>query len=144
MSHETLQVFEEEKNTIKEYSFWKLLISNRSRTLGNCVLIIKRDVHRFSELTEEEVVELGVAVKEVENALQGAFRYDKINWLMLMMKEPQVHFHVIPRYKEPRECGGKNFVDGFQPSPLTMEKLELTQEMLDLIKNEINKSILGT
>ena len=143
MSHETLQVFEEEKNTIKEYSFWKLLISNRSRTLGNCVLIIKRDVHRFSELTEEEVVELGVAVKEVENALQGAFRYDKINWLMLMMKEPQVHFHVIPRYREPREFGRKNFVDGFQASPLTIEKLELTQEMLDLIRNEINKSILG-
>jgi len=142
MSHETLQKFEEDKNTIKDFGHWKLLVSNNTRTLGNCVLIIKRDVRRFSELTAEEVVNLGVAIKETENALQSAFQYDKINWLMLMMKDPQVHFHVIPRYKDIKEFSGVKFDDCFKEgNPFAYDKLDLSQEILDMIKQEIINKI---
>ena len=142
MSHETLQKFEEDKNTIKDFGYWKLLVSNNTRTLGNCVLVIKRDARRFSELTPEEMENFAVAVKETEDALRLAFKYDKINWLMLMMHDLQVHFHVLPRYQETKEFAGMSFEDGFKKGdPLIYDKLDLSQDMLDSIRDEIKSKM---
>ncbi len=41
---------------------------------------------------------LGLAVTAVEAMLQAAVGYEKINYLMLMMVDVDVHFHVFPRY----------------------------------------------
>ena len=61
------------------------------------------------------------AVKQVQltsNMLSGhddlqraQVDYEKINYLMLMMVDPNVHFHVIPRYEGGREWQGREFVD---------------------------------
>jgi diadenosine tetraphosphate (Ap4A) HIT family hydrolase len=57
---------------------------------------------------------------------------------MLMMVDPNVHFHVIPRYSEPRRWGGIEFPDAGWPGPpqlasalaLEADQLrELTTEM---------------
>ncbi len=58
------------------------------------------------------------AIRDIEAALSKAFAYDKINYLMLMMVDPEVHYHVIPRYAEPRDFGGKTFADtGWPKTP---------------------------
>jgi len=36
---------------------------------------------------------------------------------MLMMVDPNVHFHVIPRYSEPRRWNGVEFPDAGWPGP---------------------------
>ena len=43
--------------------------------------------------------------------------YEKINYLMLMMVDPDVHFHVFPRYAGQREHGGVAFPDAGWPGP---------------------------
>ena len=43
--------------------------------------------------------------KAIEAALSEAIGYEKINYLMLMMVDPHVHFHVLPRYEGSREHG---------------------------------------
>jgi len=43
--------------------------------------------------------------------------YERINYLMLMMVDPNVHFHVIPRYSEPRHWEGLEFPDAGWPGP---------------------------
>ncbi len=47
----------------------------------------------------------------IESALRKAVAYEKINYLMLMMVDAEVHFHVIPRYAGTREWQGREFVD---------------------------------
>ena len=54
----------------------------------------------FSALPGEAYKEMGAVVADIERALKAAFAYEKINYLMLMMVDPNVHFHVIPRYSE--------------------------------------------
>jgi diadenosine tetraphosphate (Ap4A) HIT family hydrolase len=56
-------------------------------------------------------------IADLEAALKKAFRYDKLNYLMLMMVDPQVHFHVIPRYADVREFEGLSFRDAGWPGP---------------------------
>lgn len=43
--------------------------------------------------------------------LGAAFAYDKINYLMLMMVDPDVHFHVLPRYAALRLFAEQTYAD---------------------------------
>lgn len=95
--------FDEENNIIKEYDNRKLLIRNKNSTLGNCVLIAKRNIATVSDVNEYEAREYFEIIKEVESALKEAFHYDKINYLTLMMVDEHVHTHILPRYHEPKQ-----------------------------------------
>ncbi|PIN80668.1 hypothetical protein COV16_00465 [Candidatus Woesearchaeota archaeon CG10_big_fil_rev_8_21_14_0_10_34_8] len=138
------KVFDEKNNLIKEYNHWKLLIRNRNSTLGNCVVIIKRHIENYSDITEEEMKEFTQVVKDTENSLKEAFKYDKINWMMLMMNDKHVHYHVLPRYANKKYFAGLEWEDNAWPSMakiFTERKDELDQEILNQIKEEIKKHI---
>jgi len=136
------EVFDEENNSIKEYSHWKLLLRHKNTKLGACVLITKRHLERFSDTNNEEMLEFGTIVKEVENALKKSFNYNKINWLMLMMKDKHNHFHIMPRYDEPRNFAGREWKDEGGPNPLMQKLTEpIPQETLNQVKAKIKENI---
>jgi diadenosine tetraphosphate (Ap4A) HIT family hydrolase len=60
----------------------------------------------------------------IETALAAAFRHDRINYLMLMMVDPDVHFHVLPRYEKERELAGQRFVDRSWPGPPDLSQVQ--------------------
>ncbi len=140
-SENIFETFDEKNNLVKEYGHWKLLVSNRSKTLGNCVLITKQHHARFSELSQEEMVDFYKVVREVESALKKAFNFDEINWLMLMMKDHHTHFHIIPRYKEARNFAGIEWIDVGWPTLPKSQHTEILQETLNKIKEEIKRNI---
>jgi diadenosine tetraphosphate (Ap4A) HIT family hydrolase len=51
----------------------------------------------------------------MERALGSAVDYAKINYLMLMMVDPHVHFHVLPRYEGTRDAAGLMIADAGWP-----------------------------
>ncbi len=134
-------IFDEKNNLIKEYKHWKLLVRNRNTTLGNCVAITRRHMERFSEITPEEMKEFAEVVHDVENSLKKGFSYDKINYLMLMMKDKHTHFHIIPRYQNPRNFAGIEWKDTFDPNPLTQRYPEVSHEILQKVKKEIIRNL---
>jgi len=135
------EIFDEKNNLIKEYEHWKLLVRNRNTTLGNCVAITKRHLEKFSEVTPQEMQEFAQVVKDIEGALQRSFAYDKINYLMLMMKDSHTHFHIIPRYAAPRDFAGTQWFDDSWPGFAHIIKAEVSQEVLQQIKQEIIKNL---
>jgi diadenosine tetraphosphate (Ap4A) HIT family hydrolase len=68
-------------------------------------------------VSPEAFSDLHGAVMGVERMLRDFVAYEKINYLMLMMVDREVHFHVIPRYVEPREHNGLAFPDAGWPGP---------------------------
>ena len=138
------EVFDDQQNLIKEYKHWKLLIRNKTWTLGGCVAITKRHMAQFSEATPEEVQEFAQVVKDVENALKGAFHYDIMNYLMLMMHDHHTHFHILPRYATPRIFEGVTWTDTAWPNAtdlITMKGPQVDQEYLNKVKKEIIKNL---
>lgn len=135
------EVFDEKNNLIKEYKHWKLLVRNRNTTLGNCVAITKRHMENFSDITSEEMKEFAQVVKDAEKSLKQSFFYDKINYLMLMMKDSHAHFHIIPRYAAPRNFAGAQWTDDDWPKFSYLVKAEVPQEVLQQIKKEIIKNL---
>ena len=113
----TMQKFGYPATLLKEFDHWAVLLRPAQVTLGSLVLAAKSDAAAFGALPGEAFAELGTAIAAIEQALRKFVDYQRINYLMLMMVDPHVHFHVIPRYSEPRSWSGIEFADGGWPGP---------------------------
>ena len=136
----TIATFGYPRTLLAEYTHWMVLLRPRQVTLGSMVLACREPATRFGDIPPAASVELGQAVKEVEATLKSLFAYDKINYLMLMMVDPHVHFHVIPRYAGARRFAGQELKDANWPKPPDVtQALDLSDaafaDLLTLIKS---------
>ena len=90
MANQTMQRFGHPETLIRDYSHWVVLLRDQQVTLGSLVLAAKSEATAFSELTPDAFVELSSVVGDIERALRAAVNYQKINYLMLMMVDPNV------------------------------------------------------
>jgi diadenosine tetraphosphate (Ap4A) HIT family hydrolase len=130
MSNETMRKFGYPETLIREYRHWSVLVRPAQVTLGSLVLASTSDATRYGDLPAEAFAEQAEAVKAIERALQNFCSYERLNYLMLMMVDPNVHFHVIPRYSGTREWNGMAFADEGWPGPPQLQsahKLETDQ-----------------
>ncbi|MBW4331292.1 HIT family protein [Stakelama sp. CBK3Z-3] len=111
----TIEKFGYPATLLRQWEHWVLLLRPAQPTLGSCVLAAKSDAIRFGDLSAEAHAELKSATGETEAMLTKAIGYEKLNYLMLMMVDPHVHFHVIPRYGETRSRDGVDYVDAGWP-----------------------------
>ncbi len=112
---EVLEKFGYPNTLIKEYDYWYWLLRPEQVTLGSSILITKEYYSKYSDLTREHFLEFEKIIKEVEKTLGKAFNYDKMNYLMLMMVDPSVHYHAIPRYAEPIVLNETQYFDKGYP-----------------------------
>lgn len=141
MPHETLLKFNYPHTLLREYQHWAVLLRPKQLTVGSLVLVCTEDVTRLPDVSPSAFAELQTVTADLENVLRQAFAFDKINYLLLMMVDRHVHFHVIPRYTAPREACGVTFADHDWPKPPDVTKpIDLTEqqfaELLTLIKSQ--------
>jgi len=115
--NDTLIKFGYPESVIKSYNHWSVLLRPDQVTLGSLVLVSHSNVHAFGDLSDAAMTELSRVTNDIEASLTDCFSFDKINYLMLMMVDPHVHFHVIPRYSTPIEYHSINVSDEFWPGP---------------------------
>ncbi|AJA07586.1 histidine triad (HIT) protein [Sphingopyxis fribergensis] len=113
--NETIVKFGYPATLIAEYEHWVVLLRPAQPTLGALVLAAKSQATAFGDLPAEAHAELKVATAAAEAALTQAVGYAKINYLMLMMVDPHVHFHVLPRYDGERSGAGIAIPDAGWP-----------------------------
>jgi diadenosine tetraphosphate (Ap4A) HIT family hydrolase len=102
---------------VGETAAWLVLVRQKQPTFGSLVLVCKEEARAFSDISAAAFADLHVAVTAIEALLRKAVGYEKINYLMLMMVDPDVHFHVIPRYAGSRSHEGQAFPDAGWPGP---------------------------
>ena len=117
MANATIEKFGYPATLIRDYRHWVVLLRPAQPTLGSLVLAAKSDATAFGALPAEAHAELASITADMETALGRAVSYQKINYLMLMMVDPHVHFHVIPRYEGEREWGALSVTDAGWPGP---------------------------
>jgi len=100
---------------VAEFDHWVVLLRPAQPTLGSLVLAAKSDATAFGDLPGAAHAELKTVTAAIEAALTSAVGYAKINYLMLMMVDPHVHFHVIPRYDGERSAAGLTIADAGWP-----------------------------
>ncbi len=112
----TIEKFGWPATLIAEFDHWLVLLRPAQPTLGSLVLAAKSDATAFAGLPGEAHAELKRVTGAIEAALARFTGYARLNYLMLMMVDPHVHFHVIPRYEGAREWGGVAFPDAGWPA----------------------------
>jgi diadenosine tetraphosphate (Ap4A) HIT family hydrolase len=129
--NETIVRFGYPQTQVADYVHWVVLLRPEQPTLASLVLAAKSEATAFSALSPEAFAELGRVVQDIEGRLSDTVGYAKINYLMLMMVDPNVHFHVIPRYEGERSAAGVTVRDaGWPKAPALGEAVELTPEQI--------------
>jgi diadenosine tetraphosphate (Ap4A) HIT family hydrolase len=115
LSNPTARKFGYPRNKVAETEHWLVLVRPQQPAFGSLVLVCKEAASGFSKLSPAAFADLKTAVDGIEALLKDAVAYEKINYLMLMMVDLDVHFHVIPRYAGERTHGGHTFQDAGWP-----------------------------
>ena len=126
--NETIRKFGHPHTLVREYDHWVVLLRPQQPTLGSLVLAAKSDTTAFSDLAADAFAELRTAVYDIETVLTKRVQFERINYLMLMMVDPNVHFHVIPRYEGERSACGLTIADaGWPKTPALGEAVTLDE-----------------
>ena len=136
----TIEKFGYPGTLLAEFGHWLVLLRPAQVTLGSLVLAAKGDATAYSQLPAAAFTEQRAAVAAIESALAAFTRYERLNYLMLMMVDPHVHFHVIPRYGEPRSWRGMAFPDSGWPGPPDLKSaISLEEPALAELKSELSR-----
>ena len=140
MANATEIKFGDPATRIAQTERWSVLLRPRQPTLGSLVLVCREPVLAFADLSPEAFAELRGVVRGVEGMLRAFVAYERINYLMLMMVDPDVHFHVIPRYPGARSFMGVAYQDAGWPGPPALGvDVELDAPARDTLVNELRQ-----
>ena len=113
----TIEKFGYPATLVREYAHWVLLVRPAQVTAGSLILAAKSNATAYGALPPAAFTEQGVIIAELEQKLRETVKMDKINYLMLMMVDPHVHFHIFPRYRGARSFAGLTLTDHGWPGP---------------------------
>ena len=121
-----------------EFEHWLVLLRPAQVTLGSLVMAAKSDATAYSRLSAEAFAEQAQVVASIERGLREFCTFEKINYLMLMMVDREVHFHVIPRYSGTRKFEGTEFPDrGWPKTPDLASAIVLSADQLQRIRERL-------
>lgn len=136
----TILTFGYPDTLLREYEHWVVLLRPKQATLGALILACKGEARAFPDIPPPAFAELSQVTREIEATLRSAFACDKLNYLMLMMVDPEVHFHVLPRYASEREYGGVRFSDpGWPKVPNLGHENALTPESFESLRSHLEE-----
>ena len=113
--HATLRKFGYPHSLLHEGEHWAVLVRPAQPTLGSLVLCATSEHLSYGDLPAEAFAEQGRLVARIERTLKAFCNHEKLNYLMLMMVDPHIHFHVLPRYSGERQWQGITFPDSGWP-----------------------------
>ena len=122
---------------VSENEHWYTLLRPEQITFSSMILICKNEKNSFfSNLIPSEQAEMFQAIQLIEKVAFKKIGCDKINYLALMMVDPFVHYHVLPRFKEPKIYNNIEFLDLGYPgvADLGYKTSLQTSEFTDLVK----------
>ena len=129
---------------IAERDYWNIFLAPSQRYLGTCVIAIRRHRSNLSELEDVEWKEFSTIVREMESTLGKIFKPTLFNWSCFKNStyrgdnpDPEVHWHLIPRYDHGVEFQGIKFEDpdfGFIPQPV---KRKIPEDVMKCMINKI-------
>lgn len=126
---------------IYESDYWIWSLRPDQATIGSGVLSLKREATQLSELNSKEFMDLENIIKVIESTLEKSFNYDIMNYLMLMMVDKHVHYHVVPRYEKNIMFDKKEWIDKGWPALPILQGTMVNDKEAESIINEIKNNI---
>lgn len=113
---EFMKKFRPEELCVKEFKHWIVCVRQKQVTLGDVVILLKRETENVSGMLPEEGAEFPEVIKWYEETCREKFGAIKFNYMIMMMKDPFVHYHAFPRYDQKINLFGKDWEDDLHPT----------------------------
>lgn len=134
-----------EQLKIKSYSIWDLFLhKHQFPYIGRTYASAKRpEARTIADMKKEERDELfNLIVPEWEVAVKVLFSPSRTNMACLGNTHNHLRWHLIPRYKEPKELFGITFTDpnpsrNYSPYPKMNISLETLLQIKEMIKSKL-------
>jgi len=130
--------------TFYEDTLTLALYTHKPVVPGHCLIIPKRHVVRFEELTDAEILQIGQTLKKVDLAVKKI--YGTSDYLILekngkaaFQTVPHVHFHYVPKKEEDNSWVRLifNCIIAQVRGPISAEEMkEVTEELSKAIYSE--------
>lgn len=135
MNLEFMKKFKPEELVLKEFNNWIIVLRQKQLTLGDAVILLKREIPNIADVSPEEFAEFPVAIAWYENKCRTLFGAEKFNYIAAMMKDNFVHFHAMPRYSEEKILNGMSWKDEMWPKPIALKDCETPTDTLYFIRS---------
>ena len=113
----TILKFGYPETLLRDYDHWVLLLRPAQVTAGSLILAAKSEATAYGALPQAAFTEQAAIIAALEELLKNKVNHEKLNYLMLMMVDPHVHFHIFPRYQGKRSIAGLALTDHGWPGP---------------------------
>jgi diadenosine tetraphosphate (Ap4A) HIT family hydrolase len=126
---------------VRDYEHWVVLLRPAQVTAGSLILAAKSEATAYGALPQDAFIEQGLVISEIEATLRRAVAFERINYLMLMMVDPNVHFHVFPRYSGSRSFAGLDIADiGWPGAPDLKSAVTLDDAAIGSVVQELGST----
>ena len=137
---EFMSKFKPETRMLKEFKYWIVCIRGKQTTLGDAVILLKREISSVADMSPEEGAEFPEVIKWYENTCTNKFGAVKFNYVIMMMKDLFVHYHAFPRYDRKIDLFDMEWIDNDWPSAVNFkEGLVIDEDKLLEIKDFMQK-----
>ena len=114
---------------------WTLSVRPKQPVLGSLVISTRHAALDFSQLPSGRGAAMLELMARAETAARDLFGAVRLNALCLMMQDPLFHFHLLPRYGEPIDFGGKSWTDSGWPGlPNLADSQESGDDLTEIAK----------
>lgn len=135
--HATLLKFGYPRTLLHEGAHWAVLVRPAQPTFGSLVLCSTGEATTYGDLPPAAFAEQGELIGAIERFLDRLVQPDRVNYLMLMMVDPHVHFHVLPRYVGQRTFAGQDFPDrGWPALPELSQAIPASDALVEFLRGE--------
>ncbi|GEM_PF-955987 len=120
---------------------WILSLRPNQITLGSMVISSSEGFLNYSSIGEESYRGFFKMLSMAEEVSDKVFGSKRVNSISLMMKDPIIHYHIIPRYPSPVQFSGREWIDESWPAPPNFKEGETDSTILNEILNAISAFI---
>lgn len=127
--------------TITENTQWILSVRPGQLTLGSMVASSKQGALSFAELDPDSGNSLISMLANAENAAKDLYGAVRVNVICLMMQDPVVHFHILPRYELKIVRYATEWIDEDWPGPPVFRAVQTPEKTLSEIKDDLRSRL---
>lgn len=137
------ETFRLDELTVVDGAHWVVSVRPGQLTLGSLVVSSRAGLVDFAALDADAGAALAAAFGDVERAARELFGAVRVNFVALMMKDPVVHFHALPRYDRDVERYGRVWQDADWPGPPTFGPAPTPDEVLASLATDLRAALPG-
>ncbi|MBP5407482.1 HIT family protein [bacterium] len=137
-NYKFMDAFHPTKTLIKEFQHWVVLLREGQVTLGDCLIVLKRETPFLGDMTDLESQELSSVLKWYEKKCKTIFGAVKFNYIVAMMRDNFVHFHAFPRYSDTVNRYGIEWKDEKWPRVIQFGASQCDSSIYDMIINDLS------